>query len=190
MSYRTLQQWRQRGGSYVKTRTTVAEQTLLGRNSRVSPRQQQDVSDRNGSCANLDLWQRLWQYISNGCDNMLAEQTWLGSSVRNSHDSGKMAETLVAQTWLTVTGSSGGRKAAETSRHHQRQWNKFGMAETAGRRQGYSKNAVTTMPEAQIWICGRGCGKTEATAVTIQSQSKLGMAVASATVMAAVRHQQ
>ena len=153
MSYRTLQQWRQRGGSYVKTRTTVAEQTLLGRNSRVAARRQQDVSDRNGSCANLDLWQRLWQYSSNGCDNMVAEQNWFGGIVTNSNGSVKTSATVEEQTWLIEPGGSGSREAAATSRQERWQQNKLGLAATVGRQKVNSEMAVTATAVAQNWIC-------------------------------------
>ena len=49
--------------------------------------------------------------------------------------------------------------------------------------------AVTATSPAQIWICGRGCGNTAATAVTTRWRSELGLAVASATIMAAARRQ-
>ena len=43
---------------------------------------------------------------------------------------------------------------------------------------------VTATAVAQIWICGRGCGKMEATAVTTRWQSELVLAVASEKAMA------
>ena len=64
------------------------------------------------------------------------------------------------------------------------------MAAKTGRRRGNSEMAVTAMAAAQIWICGRGCGKTAATTVTTKWQNKLGLSVASATAMSAARHKQ
>ena len=53
------------------------------------------------------------------------------------------------------------------------------MAEMAGRRRGDINMAVTAREATHIWICGRGCGKTVAMAVTTLWQSKLGSEVAS-----------
>ena len=64
------------------------------------------------------------------------------------------------------------------------------MSDTAERQQGDSKNAVTETAVAQIWICGRVYGKTSATDVTTRWRSEHGLAVASATKMAAVGRQQ
>ena len=94
----------------------VVEKNLLGRDSRAAARRQRDVSDCNGSGANLDLWQRLRKDGSNGCDYTVAEQTWLGGSVRNINGSGETAATVAVRTWLTGPGGSGGREAAATSR--------------------------------------------------------------------------
>ena len=66
----------------------------------MAARRQRDESDRNSSGANLDLWQRLQQDGSNGCDNTVAEQTWIVGSIRNINVSGKMEATVAAQTCL------------------------------------------------------------------------------------------
>ena len=67
---------------------------------------------------------------------------------------------------------------------------KYGLAETAGRRQGVIKKAVIATSPAQIWICGRGSINTSATAVTTPWQSELCSEVVSATSMVADRLQQ
>ena len=65
------------------------------------------------------------------------------------------------------------------------------MAAMAGRWQGYSETVVTATEAAQIWICGRGFGKTASTAETTRWRRKLGLAVASETAMsAAIRQKQ
>ena len=66
-------------------------QTLLGSYGRVEARRQHDGSDSNGSGASMVLWQRLWQDISNSCDNTVEEQTWFDGSVRDSNESGETA---------------------------------------------------------------------------------------------------
>ena len=81
----------------------------------MAARRQQDGSDRNGSGASMELWQRLWQDGSNGCDNTEAERTFIGSSVSNSNVSIKTVATVVARNWLTGPGSSGDRDAAAMS---------------------------------------------------------------------------
>ena len=48
---------------------------------------------------------------------------------------------------------------------------------------------VTATAVAQIWICGRGCGKMEATAVTTRWRSELVLVVASETEMASAIRQ-
>ena len=68
------------------SRTNLAWQILQGC-SKATARRQQDGSDSNVTGANLDLWQRLRQYSSNGCDNTLAERTLLGGSVSNINGS-------------------------------------------------------------------------------------------------------
>ena len=164
---------------------------MAWKNSRAAARRQQDGSDINDSGANMNLWQRLWQDSINSCDNTVAERTWLDGIVRSSNVSGKTAATVVARTWLTGPGGSGGREAAEMSRKKQRQRSKLGLTATAGRQQGNSKTSVTTTAADQIWICGRGCNKTAATAVTTRWRSELGRAVVSATAMASsIRQQQ
>ena len=100
MAYSTCQQWRQRCGSNSKTTTTAAEKTWIGGNEWAAEKRQQDGSDSNGSGANPDLWQRLWQDGSSIFDNMVTERTWLGSSVRNRNGSGETAATVATQTWF------------------------------------------------------------------------------------------
>ena len=48
---------------------------------------------------------------------------------------------------------------------------------------------MTATAVEQIWICGRGCGKTEATAATTRFWSGFGLEVASATEIGAARQQ-
>ena len=139
MAYRSWRQWRKRGGSYINKTMTSAEKTWFSSIGSKASRRQRDGSFSDGSGANLDLWQRLRQDSSNGFDNMVAEQTCLGISVRNSNDSGKTAATVEAQTWLTGPCISGVREAADTTRQEQRQQNKLGLADTAGLQQGDSK---------------------------------------------------
>ena len=50
--------------------------------------------------------------------------------------------------------------------------------------------AVTGTAAAKIWICGKGFGKTAATAVTTGWQRELGLVVSSATEILVARHQQ
>ena len=64
------------------------------------------------------------------------------------------------------------------------------MAETAEQQRDNGERSVTVTSAAQIWICGRGCGKTAATAMTTRWQSKLGLALASAKEMTAAKLQQ
>ena len=64
------------------------------------------------------------------------------------------------------------------------------MAATTAYQQGDSKMAVTVTAAVKIWICGRGCGNTTATAVTTRWRSELGLVVASATPMVAAKRQQ
>ena len=109
-------QWRQRGGSNVKTTTTAAEQTYLGINDSSAARQHENGSDRDVSGEDMNFWKRLWQDGSNSCDNMVAEPSWLGFSVKNRNVSGKTASTYAARIWLTGSGDSGGREAAATLR--------------------------------------------------------------------------
>ena len=101
-----------------------------------------------------------------------------------------MAATVAAKTWITEPGGSDGREAAATSRQQRRRQIKLGLAGLTGGRQGDSKTAVIATAVAQICICGRGCGKTVATAVTTWWWSELGLEIASATEMAAARCQQ
>ena len=70
MAYRTWRQWYQRGVSNVIATKTVVEQNWIGSNGRDAARQQRDGSDSDGSGENLDLWHRLRQYGSIGCDNL------------------------------------------------------------------------------------------------------------------------
>ena len=108
MAYRI---WRQRGNRYVKTTKTAEEQTWLGSDSRAAAKQQRDGNDSNGSGKNLNLLQKLRQDGINGCDNTVAERTWLGGSVSYSNSSGKTAAIVEALTWLTGPGGSGIREA-------------------------------------------------------------------------------
>ena len=94
----------------------VAEKTWFGSDGRVAARRHNDGSDSNGSGANMDLWQRMWQDGSNSCDNTVVERNWLGSSIRYRNDRSEMVATVAAQTWLTGPGGSGNRKATATSR--------------------------------------------------------------------------
>ena len=96
MAYSTWWQSRQRGDSNVKITTTVVEKNWLGRGGRAAARLQQDGIDSNGSGANITLLLRLRQDGSNGCDNTVAEQTCLGSSVSNINSSGETEATVVA----------------------------------------------------------------------------------------------
>ena len=64
------------------------------------------------------------------------------------------------------------------------------MSATTELQGGNSKMAVTVTAATKIWICGRGCGKTVATAMTTRWQSELELEVALATAMAATRNQQ
>ena len=138
----------------------------------------------------MNLWQRVRQDGRNSCENTVVEQTWLGGSVRNSNFIGEIAATVAAKNRLTGPGGSGGREAAEMSIQEQQRRRKLGLTATAGRRQGDRKTLETVTEAEQIWICGRSCGKTEATDVTTRWWSKLGLAVASATEMAEARRQQ
>ena len=147
-------------------------------------RRQQDGSDSIGSDAKKDLWQKLWQDGSNSCDNTVAEQTWLCSSVSNRNGRIERAATVAAPTWITGTEGIGGREAEETSRQQQCRRSKIGLAAWAERRRGDSETAVE-----QIWICVKGCCKMSATAVATRWQIELGLAVASATAMEAARWQ-
>ena len=97
---------------------------------------------------------------------------------------------MAEQTWLIGPGDSGNREAAATTRQQQQLRIKYGLAATAGRRRGDRKKSVTEMAATHIWIFGRGCGKKAETDVTTRWQSKLGLAVASATAMAAARKKQ
>ena len=132
----------------------------------------------------------------NGCDNTVAEQTWLGGSVSNINGSGKTAAIVAARTWLKGpggsggSGGSGGREAAEMSRDQRRRRSKLVLAETAMWRRGNIKTAVTATTSVKIWIFGRGCGKTVSTAVTTRCRGKLGLVVTSDTEMAVEIQQQ
>ena len=53
-----------------------------------------------------------------------------------------------------------------TLRQQPWQQSKLGLAAAVGRQKGDSKTAVTATAVAKMWMCGRGCGKTAATAVT------------------------
>ena len=169
---------------------TAAEQTWLVSNGREAARRQRDGSDRDGSGANMDLWQRLRQGGSNGCDNTVVERTWLVGSVSNRNDSGETAATVAVRNWITVPGNSGDREAAAMSRQQWRRRSKLGLAVASGRQWGNSETAVTETVAVQIWICGRGCGNTAVTAVTTRWRSELGLVVASATAIVAARRQQ
>ena len=94
----------------------AAEKTLFGSDGRAVARQHKYSSKRNGSGANMDLWQRLWQDGSNSCDNTVAERTWLGGSVINRNGIDKTSETVAAKNCITGPGGSGRREATVTSR--------------------------------------------------------------------------
>ena len=132
----------------------------------------------------------LWLDGSNGCDNTVAEQTCLGDSIRNSNGRGRTAATVEVRTWLTVPGGIGGREAKALSRQQRRRQSKLGLEETEGRQRNDSKKAATATSPAQIWIRGRGCGKTAVTAVTTWLCSELGLVLASATAISVARRQQ
>ena len=132
MAYRTWQQWRQRCGSNVNTTITAEVKTWLGNDSRAAARQHRDGSDSNSSGANMDLWQRLLQVGSNGCDNTAAEQTWLNDSVSNSIGSSETSSTVAERTWLTGPGSSGNREVAAISRQKQRRRINLGFLRQQG----------------------------------------------------------
>ena len=177
-------------GSSLKKTMIAAEQTWLSRNDRAAKSRQRDGGDSNSSGKNLDLFQRLWQDSSNICDNTVAERTWLGRSVSNINGSFETSATVEVRTWLTVPGGIGGREAKALSRQQRRRQSKLGLEETEGRQRNDSKKAATATSPAQIWIRGRGCGKTAVTAVTTWLCSELGLVLASATAMAAAKRQQ
>ena len=127
----------------------------------------------------MDLWQRLWQDRSNSCYNTVLEWIWLGGSVSNRNRSGKTAAKVAEKTRLTGPVGSGGREAEEISRKQRWRRCKLCLEATAGWRRSDNMMAATATVAAQIWICGRGCVKISATAVTTRWQSELGLLVAS-----------
>ena len=116
LSYMTWQHWRKQGRSNVNTTTTAEEQNWIDSNCRVVARQQRDGSNSYCSDANLYLWQWVRQDGSNGCDNTVAERTWLGDIVSNRNGSSERAETVTVIICIIGPGGSGGREAAATSK--------------------------------------------------------------------------
>ena len=132
----------------------------------------------------------MWQGGSNGCNNAVAERSWLGGSVREINGSGKTAATLAERTCLTGPGGSCDREVSEMSRQKRWRRSKLRLTVTAGRRRGDRETAVTATSATQIWIHGIGCRNTAARAVTILWQSKLVLEVVSVTAMSATRRLQ
>ena len=134
----------------MKTTSIAVRQTWLSRNRGAATRQERDGSDSNSREKNMDLFQRLWQDGRNGCDNKVAERTWIGVSVNNSNGSGNTSATVEELPWITGPHGSGEKEAEALSRKLRRPRSKYGLAETVGRQQGVSKKAVIATSPAQI----------------------------------------